>query len=130
MDGRQSAKVNDDKTDALVLSSRNNRANHITVIKVVDCNITPSRTGRNIGVIFDTEMSMGNHVKHVCCTSYYHLRNMSHPESRRPPCIYSLLISRIDYANCLLYDLPQCLISRLQRVQNAATRLVVHCHIF
>ena len=49
---------------------------------------------------------------------------MSHPESRRPPCIYSLVISRIDYANCLLYDLPQCLISMLQRVQNAAARLV------
>ena len=48
-------KVNDDKTVALVLSSRNNRANHnITVIKIVDCDITPSPIGRNIGVIFDT----------------------------------------------------------------------------
>ena len=42
--------------------------------------------------------------------------------------IYSLVISRINYANCLLYDLPQCLISKLQRVQNAAARLVVRCH--
>ena len=36
--------------------------------------------------------------------------------------------SRIDYANYLLYDLPQCLISKLQRIQNAAARLVVRCH--
>jgi len=42
--------------------------------------------------------------------------------------VYYLLISRIDYANCLLYDLPQCLISKLQRVRNAAARLVVRCH--
>ena len=42
--------------------------------------------------------------------------------------VYYLVISRIDYANCLLYDLPQCLIAKLQRVQNAAARLVVRCH--
>ena len=42
--------------------------------------------------------------------------------------VYSLVISRIDYTDCILYDLPQCLISKLQRVQNAAARLVVRCH--
>ena len=62
--GDNQLKVNDDKTVALVLSSRNNRANHnITVIKIGDCEIMPSPTGRNI--IFDTEMSMVSHVKHV-----------------------------------------------------------------
>ena len=76
--GDNELKVNDDKTVALVLSSRNNRANHnITVIKIGDCDITPSPTGRNIGVIFDTEMSILSHVKHVCCTSYYNLRNIA-----------------------------------------------------
>ena len=43
--GDNQLKVNDDKTVALVLSSRNNRANHnITVIKIGDCDITPSPT--------------------------------------------------------------------------------------
>ena len=75
--GDNQLKVNDDKTVALVLSSRNNQANHITVIKMGDCDITPSPTGRNIGAIFDTEMSMVSHNKHICCTSYYHLRNIN-----------------------------------------------------
>ena len=105
-----------------------NRANHnITVIKIGDCGITPSPTGRNIGVIYDIETSMVSHVKHVCCTSYYNLRNIASIRS----CLTkkaALVISRIDYANCLLYDLLQCLISKLQRVQNAAARLVVRCH--
>ena len=48
---------------------------------------------------------------------------MSQPESRRPPCIFSYYIE-----NWPRYDLPQCLISKLQRVQNAAARLVVRCH--
>ena len=124
--GDNQLKVNDDKTVALVLSSRNNRANHnITVIKIGDCDITPSPTGRNIDVIFDTEMSMVSHVKHVCCISYYHLRNIASIRScltqkAAVRLVYSLVISRID--------LPQCLICKLQRVQNAAARLVVRCH--
>ena len=124
--------MNDDKTVALVLSSCSNRVNHnITVIKIDDCDTTPSPTGRNIGVIFDTEMSMVSHIKHVSCTSYYHLRNsasirscLTQKAAVHP--VYSLVISRIDYANCLLYDLSHCL--KLQRVQNAAARLVVRCH--
>ena len=132
--GDNQLKVNDDKTVALVLSSRNNRANHnITVIKIGDCDKTPSPTGRNIGVIFDTEMSMVVHVKHVCCKSYYHLRNIASIRScltqkSAVRLVYSLVISRIDYAHCLLYDLPQCLIAKLQRVQNAAAKLVIRCH--
>ena len=111
-------KVNDDKTVALVLSSRNRRVKHTTVIKIGYCDITPSPTARNIGVIFDTEMSMVSHVKHACCTTYYHLRNTTlirscltqKPASRL---VYSLVISRINYVNCLLYDLQDCLISKL-----------------
>ena len=128
--GDNQLKVNDDKTVALVLSSRNNRANHnITVIKIGDCDITPSPTGRNTGFIFDTEMSIVSHVKHVCCISYYHLRNIASIRSYLTQkaavrLVYSLVISRIDYANSFLYDLPQCLISKQQRVQNAAARLV------
>ena len=74
-------------------------------------------------------------VKHVCCTSYYHLRNIASIRScltqkTAVRLVYYLVISIIDYANCLLCDIPQCLISKLQRVQNAAARLVVRCHRF
>ena len=76
--GDKQLKAIEDKTVALVLSSRNNRVNHnITVIKIGDCDITPSTSGRNIGVIFDTEMSMVSQVKHVCCTSCYHVSNIA-----------------------------------------------------
>ena len=77
-------------------------------------------------------MSMVSHVKHGCCISYYHLRNIASIRSCLTQkatihFVHYLVMSRIDYGNCLLYDLPQCLISKLQRVQNAAARLVVRC---
>ena len=47
--------------------------------------------------------------------------------------IHSFVSSPIDYCNSLLYDVPKCRIDKLQRVQNARTRLVVmlgkFCHI-
>ena len=46
-------KVNDDKAAAPVLASRNDRAKHnITVIKIGDCDITPSRTPSYSSVAF------------------------------------------------------------------------------
>ncbi len=90
-------KVNDNKTVALVLASRNNQAKHnITVIKIGDCDITPSPIARNIGVVFDSEMSMVSHVKHTCCVAYYHMRNIasirSNTESRSPSYVLSCYI--------------------------------------
>ena len=90
---------------------------------------TRRKTHRYASDLYNNYKMVSN-VKHVCCTPYYHLRNIASIRScltqkAAVRLLYSLLISRIDYANCLLYDLPQCLISKLQRVQNAAARLVV-----
>ena len=38
--------------------------------------------------------------------------------------LHAFVTSRIDYCNGLLYRLPDCEITKLQRVQNAAARLL------
>ena len=80
-----------------------------------------SPTARNIGALV--------HLQH-CLLSYKKYRVdpiMSYIESCGP-LIYTLVISRIDYANCLLYGIADCLINKLQIQQNASARLVVCCH--
>ena len=38
--------------------------------------------------------------------------------------IHAFISSRIDYCNSLLYGVPNCHLHKLQRVQNAAARLL------
>ena len=40
--------------------------------------------------------------------------------------IHSLVFSHLDYCNSLLYGLPECVIGKLQRVQNIAAKLVLN----
>ena len=39
--------------------------------------IQPSSSSRNVGVVFDSTMSMLPQVKSVCKSAFYHLRNIS-----------------------------------------------------
>ena len=41
--------------------------------------------------------------------------------------LHAFVTSRIDYCNGLLYGLADCEIAKLQRVQNAAARLLMSC---
>jgi len=69
--------MNRDKTELLVLKARHRPLPPLTSISVCDEEIDlPSKT-RNIGVIFDTFMSMENHIAAVCKSAFYHLRNIS-----------------------------------------------------
>ena len=127
-------KVNDDKMVALALASSNNQKKYnITMIKSGDCDIIPHPSAYDIGVAFDAEMPMVCHVQHICCTAYYHLRNIATnrsclTEKAKFQIIHSLVIARLDYANVFLFGIPDFLITKLQRVQNSTVGLVVRCN--
>ena len=63
---------------------------------------------------------------------YYHLKNVASirscvTEQAAIRLVHSLVVSRLDYGNALLFGIPDVLIGKLQRVQNYAARLVVRC---
>jgi hypothetical protein len=65
-------KMNRDKTELMVLSARHRPAPPITSVSICDEVIEPSNTAKNIGVTFDSFMSM--HMESHINTN---LRNMS-----------------------------------------------------
>ena len=83
----------------------------------------------NIGVIFDSSMSLVPHVKNICKTSFYHLRNIARIRKfislkTAETLVHSFVTSRLDNCNSLLYGLPNTHLDKLQHVLNSAARLV------
>ena len=84
---------------------------------------------RNIGVAFDQEMTLAEHVTTLCKTCFLHLRNIAKVRdslSQKDPeiLVHAFISSKLDSCNSLLCGLPQSLIDRLQAVQNCAARPV------
>ena len=125
-------KLNDSKTEFMVLSSPYGRSHP----ELASLNITigneivyTSSTARNLGFIFDSAMNMLAHIKKVTQLSFMQLRNISAikysmTSDALEKIIHAFISSRMDYANSLLYGLPDSSIRRLQPIQNAAARLV------
>ena len=79
--------------------------------------------------MFDSQLSMQNHVKMVCQTAYCHLRSISQirhllNQSAAECIVHAFITSRLDYANALLYGLPLSQLKRLQSIQNTSARII------
>ena len=77
-------------------------------------------------------------MSYSCSSAFYYLYNirrirkyLSCPITES--LVHAFITSRVDYCNSLLYGLPNLLIMKLQRIQNAAARLVTgaprFCHV-
>ena len=135
---RNKLKINDDKTEFLVISSRRASSRTDFSINIGDAVIKPSSSCRNLGVIFDNNLMLDKHISNVCRSTLFHLRNIGLirafiTQSAAEQLVHSLVTSRLDYCNSLLYGLPDSLLNRLQRVQNVAARIIMRrkksCHI-
>ena len=48
------------------------------VLGVGDTDITSVSSVKNLGVMFDSAMNMEKHVKNICRSAYFQLRNIGH----------------------------------------------------
>jgi hypothetical protein len=92
--------------------------------------IKPSDVVRDLGVLLDSELTMKQHVGKVASVCYFHLRRLRQVRRMLGPDVTKTLVSafvfsRLDYCNAVLAGLPKSTTNTLQRVQNAAARLVL-----
>lgn len=122
-------KLNQDKTELVVISSKFRHYPDLEHIRVGDEYIAPKSSARNLGVIIDNCLCMEQHVKKICSEANYHLRNISKirkylTQDSAEILVHAFIGSKLDYCNSILYGIPKKLICKLQRIQNTAARIV------
>uniref|UniRef100_A0A669DD67 Pyrin domain-containing protein n=1 Tax=Oreochromis niloticus TaxID=8128 RepID=A0A669DD67_ORENI len=122
--------LNSDKTEVIVLGPENLRNMVSKQILTLDgITLASSNTVRNLGVIFDQDMSFNAHIKQICKTAFFHLRNISKvrnilSQSDAEKLVHAFITSRLDYCNSLLSGCPKNSLKSLQLIQNAAARVL------
>ena len=89
----------------------------------------PTRCARNLGVLFDNQLTLTDHINSICRAASFGLYKIGSirrylDQSATERLIHAFVMSRIDNCNGLLYGLSDLLLGRLQRIQNSAARLV------
>ena len=102
---------------------------HCIRIRVGDSDIQPVPIARNLGSWFDSRLHMATHVTKIFSSSSYYIYNIRRirkylSQQSTETLVHAFITSRLDYCNGLLYGLPDCLLNKLQRVQNACPRLI------
>ena len=112
--------------------SRLDRLRHQDItVTVGTVTIQPSAVVRDLGVLLDSELSMKRHVAKVTSTCFYQLRRLRQirllvGQELTAQLVHAFVLSRLDYGNSVLAGLPRSTVEPLQRVQNAAARLILH----
>ena len=125
-------KLNVEKTEFLVISSRHHASvyNLEQPINVGTVDTPPATTAvRNLGVLIDPRLSLESFVAQVCKSCYYSLHNINRIKGfvdfqTLERIIHCFISSKLDYCNSMFLGLPATLLKRLQRVQNAAARIL------
>lgn len=84
---------------------------------------------KNLGVYLDKSLSMEQHIAAVSKSCFNQIRNIGRirsyiTDSACKTLVCSLITSRLDYGNALLYGVNASALAKLQRVQNTAARLI------
>ena len=123
-------KLNDDKTELLVLGTPQQLEKvSIESVTVGNCQIEPSPTVRNIGAHFDQHLKMNHQVSLTCKAAWLRLYQIGKirpylTESETRSIVHAYVTSKIDQNNSLLLGIADNQIARIQRVQNAAAKLI------
>lgn len=123
--------LNPDKTEYLIIGTWQQRQKvHDHHLHFHNDTLKPVDSARNLGVVFDSELSLKSQISKVCQTSFLYIRQLRRvrPFLDHDSAVLlanALVSSRLDYCNSLYYGLPRTSLRRLQCIQNTLARVVV-----
>ena len=126
--------LNDGKTEAMLITFRPASTAYSvpTWLHVGLSDIKFASQVKNLGVSIDCYLTLHQHVTNACasaCVELCHIASIRQYLSCKcnvtKMLISAFVFSKLEYCNSLLAEASKNLIDKVQRVQNAATRLVV-----
>ena len=124
-------KLNANKTEVLVIGFRTQLAKcDLLFMKLADADVAvQSNPIRNLGVMFDTGMTMAAQVSNIVKSANFHLVNIGRArrlltDDATKLAIHTPVTSRLDCCNSLLIGISLRLQRKLQNVQRTSARLI------
>ena len=109
------------------MAQRLNLPDHM---QIGDSSIPFSSSVKNLGFFLDSHLEMNVHIRNVVNSANFQLRRIA--SIRRhltvesaATLVCSLVLSRMDYCNSLLFNCHDYLLDRMQGVQNNAARVIL-----
>ena len=109
--------------------SRFTQTDNILYLRVGNAIIKPVTEVRDLGVTFDSTLTLHNHINNICQSGSLSLHQIGKirkfiTQEYAERIVHAFVSSKLDYCNGILYGLLQNQIQKLKRLQNSAPRLV------
>ena len=122
-------KLNDDKTEVLHIISCFRNPSPLPSLQICESLIESVKSARNLEIIVQNNLKMDIFVNSIYRSSSFALYRIQQirkflDQKSTEMLVHAFITCRLDQCNSLLYGLPQSQITKLQRIQNSAARLV------
>ena len=127
---QNSLKLNDSKTDFIILGNTHNLKSVTTThITIGECKVPVSTSVKNFCATLDPYLKLNKQVNLTCRSAWFNLYQIGKikrylSKDQLKSLIQAFVISKLDMNNSMLIGSPAVLTKKLQSVQNAAAKLV------
>src|SRR6201996_9618741 len=127
--------INPEKSEASLFSTRQRLTQlhslGLTSVSVAGHSIPITGKIKTLGVTLDSPLTFRDHIRSVAQSSIFHIRTIKHirhliSDTDAKQLTTSLVQSKLDYANSLLYNTSSINITSLQRIQNTLARVCLY----
>ena len=129
--------LNPSKTEFLLIGTKQQRLkfSQLTTLSLGNDIIPVSSSARNLGFIFDSDMSFTDQINSLSKSCHFHIRDIRRirhllPLSAATALANSLVSSKLDYCNSLYNGISQANFDKIQRIQNTLARVVTNTSKF
>ena len=123
-------KLNDNKTQLICLSPKNNKLDKPITINLMGEDIKVEKTAKYLGVWLDDNLNMIKQINNVCAQGYVMLKNLWKISSKvsdiqlRTQLIHSCVLSKLNFCSAVYNSLPKKHLYKLDKLLKAAARFI------